>query len=778
LRGRATALALWFVALAVCGWIVAQARFTSDMSAFLPELPSRLQRLLAEQLREGVAARLILVGIHGAPPDQLAQTSRALAQRLAGAPEFLYVANGDTALARHERDFLFVHRYVLSPAVVPGRFDPPALAAALERAYEALSSPAGVLLRRYVPADPTGEGLQLLRLLEGGARPAMHGGVWVSRDQTYALALVHTRAAGFDLDAQEHNIAVTERAFAEARAESGANTASLTLTGPPVFGVNSRAAIKSDARFLSGIASVAIAALLLAVYRSPRLVLFAFLPVATGALAGVAAVAVWFGTVHVITLGFGVTLIGEAVDYAIYFFSHRLREEAPRESLARIWPTLRLGMLTSAASFCAMLASGFPGLAQLGLFSVAGLAAALATTRWILPRLVPGDVTPAFVEAVARLVPAWRKSDAARFVVLALVLVASGVTIALRQPMWDDDLARLNPISTADQALDQRLRSELAAPDARLLAVVSAPTEEDVLQRAEALHRELDKLVAAGLAAGYDSPATYLPSRATQAARRKALPDEATLRANLAKAVAASPFKPDLFKPFLADVAAARVAPPLTRESLRGTAFGLKVDALLVERPDAWHALLPLRGVIDPAAAAERITGLGLEGVETLDIKTESTRLMRTYREQALGLFAIGSVLIAILLAAHLRSAARVVRVLAPIIAAVAATAACLLAAGVKLTLFHLVALLLVVGVGSNYALFFDRVPRDESERRRTVFSLALCALTAGLAFGLLALSDTPVLIMIGSTVAVGVAVSLACAALVARRAEPFLPAR
>jgi predicted exporter len=386
-----------------------------------------------------------------------------------------------------------------------------------------------------------------------------------------------------------------------------------------------------------------------------------------------------------------------------------------------------------------------------------------------LPYLVPGDVTPAFVDVVARLVPDWRGSGAARFVVLALVFIASGAVIGLHQPIWDDDLARLNPISAADQALDQRLRTELAAPDARLIAVVSGATEDEALRRAEALARELDKLVAAGLIAGFDSPATYLPSRATQEARRKALPDEATLRANLGKAVAASPFKADLFEPFIADVAAARDAPPVSRESLRGTAFGLKVDALLVQAQGAWHALLPLRGVVDPPAAAERLTGI--EGVETLDIKAESTLLMRTYREQALALFGIGSALIALLLAIHLRSVARVARVLAPIVAAVAATVACLLATGVKLTLFHLVALLLVVGVGSNYALFFDRVPRDETERRRTAFSLALCAVTAGLAFGLLAISDTPVLIMIGSTVGVGVAVSLACAALVARRA-------
>ena len=43
------------------------------------------------------------------------------------------------------------------------------------------------------------------------------------------------------------------------------------------------------------------------------------LPVATGVVAGIAAVSLGFGQVHGMTLGFGTTLIGEAVDYAIYY---------------------------------------------------------------------------------------------------------------------------------------------------------------------------------------------------------------------------------------------------------------------------------------------------------------------------------------------------------------------------------------------------------------------------------------------------------------------------
>ena len=769
MSARLGALLAWLAFVAACAAVAAHARFTADMSAFLPEAATPAQRLLVGELREGVASRLLLVGIEDAGPDKLAALSRALAKRLQGRAEFAYVANGDAALAGADRDFLFANRYVLSPGVAPGHFDRGSLAAALERGYEALASPAGALVRRYLPADPTGEFLRVLAGLEGEARPPTYLGVWMSRDQRTALLLVQTAAPGFDLDAQQANLALIEQAFTAARDEVGASVAVLQRSGPAVFAVLSREAIRGDVRRLSAIATVIVAGLLLLAFRSVAVLGLAFAPVATGALAGVAAVALGFGYVHGITLGFGVVLIGEAIDYAIYFYAQRSGDEPAAASFARIWPTLRLGLAVSVASYSAMLFAGFPGLAQLGLFAVVGLAAAAAVTRWVLPAIPVRSPPPRGVAAVARFLPQWRSPPGVRLAVLAAVIASSAAVLWRERPIWDDDLARLNPVGAAEQALDRRLRESLGAPDARWLVAAPGATEDAALEAAEALARPLSALVDARIIAGFDSPATYLPSRRTQAARRAALPDETALRADLGAVVAASPFKPDLFAPFVRDVAVARAAPPLERARLAGTAFGLKTDALLVRRDDRWYALLPLRGVADGEALAARLAALAPSGVELLDIRAESTRLLATYRARAAALWGAGLALIVALLAFHLRSGLRVALVLAPIAAAVAATAAILLAAGTKLTLFHLVALLLVVGVGSNYALFFEREPPDGDDRRRIVFAVAFCAATTTLAFGLLAASRVPVLQMIGGTAAIGAVASLLFAALIAR---------
>src|SRR6185312_10616120 len=89
--------------------------------------------------------------------------------------------------------------------------------------------------------------------------------------------------------------------------------------------------------------------------------------------------------------GFGVTLIGEAVDYAIYLLTQTSPQSSPRATLLRIWPTLRLGVLVSICGFAAMLFSSFTGFVQLGIFTIVGLAVAVTVTRFILPNLLSAD---------------------------------------------------------------------------------------------------------------------------------------------------------------------------------------------------------------------------------------------------------------------------------------------------------------------------------------------------------------------------------------------------
>jgi predicted exporter len=582
--------------------------------------------------------------------------------------------------------------------------------------------------------------------------------------------MVQTVATGFDLDAQEQALHRIDAAFAAARRAVPASMrteaahAWLIATGPPVFAVQTRAEMKSDVKRLSLIATLLVAAVLLFAYRSARMLVLGLLPVLSGVIAGIAGVSLAFGFVHGITLGFGVTLIGEAVDYAIYLLTQTAPGAATAETLPRIWPTLRLGMLTSVCGFSAMLLSSFTGFAQLGLFTIAGLLVALAVTRWVLPALLPRSfaTTGSLVFAVPVLA-LMRGGATLRFVVLGLTIVAALALVFHHGPYWDDELDSMSPLPAGEKSLDEQLRREIGAPDVRYLVVVQAPDREAALVASERAAARLEPLAAKGVIAGFDTPVTWLPSEATQRARQAVLPDAATLEANMARAIDGTPFRPDIFTPFLADVAAARRQPLLQREDLNGTSLGLRVDSLLLRASGRWVAILPLHGVSDSGAVAEAVSGMDEKQLVFLDLKAESDRLLGSYLHEALTLSLAGSVAIAALLSISLRSLRRTAAVLLPLTAAVICTAALLLTVAGRLSIFNLFGLLLVTAVGSNYCLFFERASpeADDSALRRMVASLVIADVCTVIGFGILSFSAIPVLHGIGLTVAIGACLSL-----------------
>jgi predicted exporter len=773
---------VWALLVLVAAGIAARARYTTDLSAFLPRRADPTQQLLVEQLREGPAAHLILAAIEGGDARTRAQVSAQLAARLEADSPFLAVSNGEAAQLQRDRDFLFAHRYLLSTTVTPERFSAAGLREAIAGSLDLLASPEGLLVKPLFTRDPTGEMLGIVESLDASHAPHTSAGVWSSPDGSRALLLLETRAAGSDTDGQQAACEALRSAYATVVASlppAARAGLKLRMSGPPVFAVAARATIKDEVVRLSLISAVLIAALLITVYRSLAALALTFVPVASGALAGVAAVALGFRAVHGLTLGFGVTLIGEAVDYSIYLF---IQNTADFRS--EVWPTIRLGMLTSICGFAALLPSVFPGLAQLGLYSIAGLVAAALVTRYVLPAWRPPglfarDLTR-MGEGLGRL---WLRVRRGRALLWGLPCLAGVALLAHRGTVWNRELAALSPIPLEEQELDERLRADTGAPDVRYVVVASARGREDALDAAQALSARLTPLTEAGIIGGFESPSRYLPALDVQRGRQGSLPPPELLAARLKEALASLPVQPERLQPFIADVGQARRAPALSRADLDGTSFARAVDALLIESATGWAALLPVSaagsGDLSDSAVARVREALAKETrihAQLLDLKGEADRLYTGYLTEAIELAVAGFAAIVGLLLFALRSPVRLARVVAPLALAVLTVAGALVAAGRELTILNVVGMLLIVAVGSNYALFFDRVsgrpPRGAVAQ--TLASLLVANLATVTAFGVLACSRVPVLADLGSTVAPGALMALAFAAALA---PPALPA-
>jgi len=745
---RQVIIAAWLACLFLGLYgLVTHTRVVTDLTAFLPQAASQQQQILISQLQQGPAARLVLVALDGAAPDALASASNALARRLVSDEHFDFVANGSVELEARDYSWLFRHRYLLSRAVTAERFAGGGLRHVLDRTRERLRTSSGDLIKPLVARDPTGEFLEVLAATDYRGGPGSRHGVWFDRSGTRALLLLETRAPALAIEAQEAVRQSIERAFT-ASARPGVR---ITLAGPAMYAIESRKLIERESLTFTLIAVSCIVTLLAWVYRNLGLMLLVFVPAASGIVAAVVLVSVSKGAIHGITLAFAVTLLGEAVDYPSYLLL-QARPGLPLSAAAReIWPTLRLAVLTTLAGGVAMLFSSIQGLMQLGLLGAIGVTVAGLVNRWVVPAIAPHQrpVLPQYWKA-----PTWlrRVLRPRRGLVGALAFMAAA-SLTITHFGWQDDLGALNPLPNSLKQRDQELRNEFGAPDVRLLIAYPASDVEHALRGSERLRPALDALVQSKVIAGYEMAADFLPSQETQRARLAALPNSARLQIELREAAKAAGFRVEALAPFLDEIEQARRLAPISLDDISDRPWRLRADALLAYGSEGVSALVALRGVADAQALAARMPELA--PALLIDLKKDAGELVASYRQQVLVYTSAGLLLITLLLVSHLRSAASTLLVIIPPVLAVLCTVAALSALGEKLTLFHLVALLLVLGIGINYALFFNRPSSD-----RVFFSLLVCCATTLIGFGSIAFSSIPVLHGIGLTSVIGAGLS------------------
>jgi predicted exporter len=290
------------------------------------------------------------------------------------------------------------------------------------------------------------------------------------------------------------------------------------------------------------------------------------------------------------------------------------------------------------------------------------------------------------------------------------------------------------------------------------------------------LEPQVTGLIAAHARDALELPSIYLPSLATQQARQRKLPDQAALETSLATATQGLPFRQQVFRPFVEDVALARQLPLLTPQRFAQSPLGQRLAAMLLPYDGQWLGLATISGLHDPRAL-QRLADASAGQVRLLDMKDAAESLVASYRKRILQALLVAGVLLVITIGVSLGSLRRAWHVLAPMTLATFLVLAVERVAGVEVSLFHLVALMLAGGLGLHYALFFERDGGDPAERRRTLHATVVCAASALLVFGMLAWASIPVLRAIGLTVSLGVAFHFCLSILMAPHASSAVPA-
>jgi predicted exporter len=746
---KIAAAAALFAAMAI--FCALRMRVSTEITFFLPEGEDQELAEISRQLLDSTLTRTMILSI------EPAAAGKKVAAQLSADPEIAWVRAGPgPQVAEAFYQLFFPHRFQLLPAD-PERFSDAGLAASARRLKARLAQPMGALFTRIAGADPLLAFPELIQRLE-----AMREGPltvvddqFVTSDGKRAIIFLATRHSPFDSATQGPLLQRIRAAAAGAQLEeSGINR----------FAVDGERIVRADINRISIVSTIGLLLLFLLLFRSPRVLVISFVPLVFGLLTAVTAGLLVYGSLHGLTLAFGATLLGVCIDYPILYLNHQILEPDPRGPLAtlrRIRGALLLGALTTLGGFAGLGWTTFLGMRQMALFATAGILGALAATFWLLPALVQrapraAPLHRALADGLGELLTKMRGHRVLLAVLPALAIIVC--VIGLPRLRWADDLSSLQKPDAALLAEDELVRSRVSLMDSGRFVLATGATEELALQRNDLVHQRLAKAQAEGTLAGFRSLHDLVFSAELQ--QRNAEQLKPGLFERTIAALSAEGFEPAAFAGFRK--ALQDKPPPLKLQEVIDSPLGDLVSPFRVQLHGQVGLLSFVRGVRDPAALEKSLEGL--EGVRYFDQERFYTAAYGRYRSKAQQLVIAGMIFVFALLFFSYRSVRLTLVAGIPAVLAAATALALLALFGVTTNLLHVVSLVLVLGIGEDYAIFLVAGAQSAAALKASAMSVLLCCLSAVLSFGLLGLSEIPALRAIGVTVGLGILLSLVLA--------------
>jgi predicted LPLAT superfamily acyltransferase len=310
----------------------------------------------------------------------------------------------------------------------------------------------------------------------------------------------------------------------------------------------------------------------------------------------------------------------------------------------------------------------------------------------------------------------------------------------------DDDVRHMQSLSGALLEQQRKILGLIGDTAGGQFFLIQADDDETVLQKEEALIDALRPKMAEGDLRNFQALARYVPSAARQRENRLLIEKNlAPLREGHLRQLHLDPLPPQ---------PDGEAEPPvLTADQLLSTGgpFGFLSMLRLAETDGVTH-VVTLEGVTNLESVAQAATGL--QGVRFVDPAANFTSLLGKYRNRAIWLIALSAALMAPLLIWR-HGVAGGLRLLPPPLLAVALTPPLRALGGGAFTFFDAMALVLVLSVGVDYAVF---CAETSGERRPvTMLAIAMAACTALMSFGLLALSNVAAVHAFGSTMSLGI---------------------
>jgi predicted exporter len=749
--------------LAHDGWLWLGKRIVpnTDILALLPtqERDPVLQQAFTHMVDSAQQKVIVLVGARDW--TQARRAADAYRAVLNSRGDLLQVADGMNE--RTQRDWLALfeqHRSALMTAQDEAALrEQPAqywVDAALSKLYSPFSGPK---IGNWQD-DPFGlfGGWMQERAQETPVRPR-DGQLFVGNgERQYVVMPITLRVPAFSMAAQQAVLPLLAQARQAARV--AVPDADVVAAGVVLHAAAASAQASREVSTIGIGSMVGIVLLMWFAFRSFKPLALILLSIGVGCLGALSVCWLLFDQVHLLTLVFGATLMGIAQDYGIYFLCNRIGTTAAIDSpqlLRRLLPGLLLTLVAAVIGYTGLALTPFPGLRQMAVFSVVGLIFSWLTVVFWFPALVgPGTLKNVriarFFHSGSSRWPLVGRNRKTALAVLAFAVVA--VWGWSRLGVNDDIRLLQNP--PKDLVADQiRLGKLLDAPTPVQFYLVRGASADSVLQREEMLKRRLDPLIRQHIVGGYQAISNWVPSAEVQAARGKLI-DEKLLANGAALSAVALRIGESTDWAGATSARSTHAVPALTADEFMQSPASEPWRHLWLGRTNGgdYASIVALRGIGTANLPLLATVATGLDGVQWVDKVAEVSSVLGRYRQYMGWVVLLSYAVVYGLLLVRYRATAW--RVIAPAAIASGTTLALLGILGHPLQLFHMLALMLLLGVGVDYGIFFQ----EQRDRREPAAWLAvsLSAISTLLSFGLLGLSRTPALQAFGMTMLIGIA--------------------
>ena len=553
--------------------------------------------------------------------------------------------------------------------------------------------------------------------------------------------LLHGELAGSSFDMQQTHQLVTTLHDLEEKLKGQYPQAQLLSRGTVFYSDYASQQAKRDVSTLGVATLLGVILLILAVFRSLRPLLLCLLSIGIGALAGTVITLLLFGELHLMTLVMSMSIIGISADYTLYYLTERMvhgEHDSPWQSLAKVRNALLLALLTTVAAYLIMMLAPFPAIRQMAVFAAVGLSASCLTVIFWHPWLcrgLPVRPVPAMV-LMLRWLAAWRRNKKLSVglpVALALVSVVGIATLHV-----DDDISQLQALPQQILAQEKSITALTGQSVDQKWFVVHGATAQQTLERLEAFTPALAAAKTAGEISGYRT--LPLNSLARQKRDLALLQQAAPAVTNVLNGAGLATVSPDL-----------SAMPVRVDEWLNSPASeGWRLLWLTLPNGES-GVLVPVDGVKESAALDQLASQH--PGVVWVDRKASFDTLFALYRAVLTGLLLVALGVIAC--GAMLRLGWRKGLIsLVPSLLSLGCGLAALSATGHPVNLFSLLALVLVLGIGVNYTLFFSN-PRGTP--LTSMLAILLAMMTTLLTLGMLVFSATQAISSFGIVLVSGI---------------------